>query len=61
MLHTRIAIQDHEDLKTWAGRDDATMGDLIRDMIRRERIRREWAERDSMAQIENAAANRGAA
>jgi hypothetical protein len=60
MLHARIEIRDHEDLRAWANRDGAGIGDLIRDMIRRERIRREWAERDNMIAVENANAERAA-
>lgn len=60
-IHARLTIEDYDALHAMALSDGASVGNVIRDMIRRERIRRDWAERDNMIEVENAAANRGAA
>ncbi len=53
-LNIRISIQDQEDLEAWAVAEGSSVGNYVRDMVRRERERLAWAQRDKMAAREAA-------
>lgn len=55
-IQVRLTSVDYVDLNRWSVENGCSIGAVIRDMVRRERERREWAGRDNMAQSENAGA-----
>jgi len=56
----RLTPADDKLIRQWAREHGVTEASVMRDLIRQERVRREWADRDKMARIESAHAERAA-
>jgi len=48
----RLSAADDRLIRQWAREHGVSEAAILRDLIRQERVRREWADRDNMAQLE---------
>jgi hypothetical protein len=60
-VQIRLTYAEFSSLRKWAKNDGVSIAAVIRDMTRREEMRRTWAERDAMIEIENVHATERAA
>jgi len=54
----RLTASDDKLIRQWAREHGVSEAAVLRDLIRQERVRRAWADRDNMAQRWNAQADR---